>query len=435
MAIKGGRGRGKGPTQPKLPQIKLFRPISWYDGITLRSSTDYISHILFELGRWGLKVADIERHDRPPNTQTVLSDLLDWLADHPGEAYAKLVDWQALDFSHMRSRLERDRNTKPRIELTAHITKMNNLSVRWYPGGWREADYDWSANGRDSYNLIKQRKWTSQPDFHWFTGDEEPTFNSRSSNELMYIRGVGNLRPEPRESYGPYAAFNSDVVASLLICAVRSAYEGLIRQLEHSFEIDVLDMFDFVTREEVIEGDVFTREFPVDRVVSWSLEDTKQLRERQAQRAALKREEQARAELADVGVTHGFTLEQFATALTQATTKKVTGPAPSSEQINRNAAKYLRDGGFKVDAGDVRRLRGHLENYMTDILPEPLRPQSSPPPLVTRQAADILRFPSADDGGNRYRLYQSVSSQAFRIASETPSIWRASTTRAKSPIA
>jgi hypothetical protein len=205
-----------------------------------RPATEYVSHIIVELGRLGLEVHDIERHDRPPNTKMVLSDLLDWLDDHPGEAFAKLANWQALDFAHMRSRLERNWNAKPRIELSAHITKMKNLSVRWYPRGWRNADYNWAATDRDSFDLIKQRKWNTPPDFHSFAGDEEPTFDSRPANELMYIRGVGNLRPEPCESYGPYATYNRDVVDSLLICAVRAAYERLIKHLEHSFEVDVL---------------------------------------------------------------------------------------------------------------------------------------------------------------------------------------------------
>ena len=134
MATKGRRVGAKGPTRSAAPRIKLFRPMSWYDGIALRPLTEYVSHILVELGRLGLEVEHIERHDRPPNTKTVLSDLLDWLEDHPGEAFAKLVNWQALDFVQMRSRLERNWKAKPRIELSAHITKMNNLSVRWHPG-------------------------------------------------------------------------------------------------------------------------------------------------------------------------------------------------------------------------------------------------------------------------------------------------------------
>jgi hypothetical protein len=41
----------------------------------------------------------------------------------------------------MQSRLERG-FVKSRIEVSAHITKMNNLSVRWHPGGRRDTDVD-----------------------------------------------------------------------------------------------------------------------------------------------------------------------------------------------------------------------------------------------------------------------------------------------------
>jgi hypothetical protein len=45
-----------------------------------------------------------------------------------------------------------------------------------------------------------------------FRGDEDPFFNSLPTNELMISRGVGNLRPEPRDEYGSHATFNSDVL-------------------------------------------------------------------------------------------------------------------------------------------------------------------------------------------------------------------------------
>jgi hypothetical protein len=224
MAKASGRKGSRRTVQPPPPaRLKLFRPINWYGGVIAKSTSEYVSHVLRELGRLDLEIHEIERHDRPPNTKTVLSDLIDWLSEHPGEAFAKLVNWQALDFAQMQSRLEKDRSAKPRIEISAHITKMNNLSVRWYPGGWKHADFDWHRTDRNHFNLITHRKWREPPDFHWFVGDEDPTFDSRPSNELMYIRGVGNLRPEPRDSYGPYATFNSDAVDSILLCAVRAA--------------------------------------------------------------------------------------------------------------------------------------------------------------------------------------------------------------------
>ena len=90
--------------------MKLFRPISWHEGATARPVAEYISHLLMELGRLGLDIHDIERHDRPPDTKTVLSDLIDWLSDQPGEAFAKLFNWQTLDLSQLRSRFEQDRS-------------------------------------------------------------------------------------------------------------------------------------------------------------------------------------------------------------------------------------------------------------------------------------------------------------------------------------
>jgi hypothetical protein len=75
---------------PSPPGIKLFRPVGWFGGITVTSTTEYVSHLLRELGRLGLEIRDIERHDRPPHTKTVLSDLMHWLDEHPGPSFANL---------------------------------------------------------------------------------------------------------------------------------------------------------------------------------------------------------------------------------------------------------------------------------------------------------------------------------------------------------
>jgi hypothetical protein len=330
--------------------------------------------LLIELGRLGLGIYDIEDHSRPPNSKTVLSDLTEWLSDHPGEAFAKLVNWQALDFSQIQLRLKQNPSARPRIEVAAYITKMNNLSVRWHPGGWRKADIDWHRCDHNHFNLITHRKWMEAPDFHWFSGDEQPTLTSRPSNELMYIRGVGNLRPEPRDNYGAYAAFNADVVDSVLICAVRAAYERLIKQLECNFDVDVVTAFDFEIRDEIDEATPYSHKIPIRRVIAWSLEDTAELKIRREQRAAAERERRDRAELGRVTVTHGFTLEAFIEALQCASLRKATGPAPSSEHLNPKVAKALRSAGFNVNAADVRRIRQLIERYNPNILPMALRP-------------------------------------------------------------
>ena len=379
------------------PQLKLFRPVNWYSGAMIEPVGEHVSHILRGLGRLSLEVHDIERHDRPPNTKTVLSDLIGWLSDRPGEAFAKLFNRQTLDFAQVRSRLEKDRLAKPRIEVSAHITKMNNLSVRWHPGGWKLTDFDWHRTDHHYSNLITHRKWCEPPDFHWFVGLEDPTFDSRPSNEVMYIRGVGNLRPEPRESYGPYATYNADVVDSILICAVRSAYEGLIRQLQHSFEVDVVDAFDFVTQEEVDEADASPYRSSIRRVIAWSLEDAAELGARRERDAATERDKRDRAELANIAVSHGFSFEVLVAAVLRASSRKRAGPAPSGEHVDRNAAKHLRDAGFKVDAGDVRRIRQLIERYNPENLPEELRLASLAPSAAPLSPNNVVPL-HLDDG-------------------------------------
>jgi len=318
---------------------------------------------------------------------------MDWLSEQPGEAYAKLVDWQALDLPRLQARLQRDRSSKPRIELSAHITKMNNLSVRWHPKGWRNSVFDWHRSDHSHFNLITHRKWVEPPDFHWFTGDEEPTFDSRPSNELMYIRGVGNLRPEPRDTYGPYATFNSDVVDSILICAVRAAYEGLIENLKHTFDVEVIDSFDFVLRDEISGGDEWSLHSPIHRVVAWSLEDAAELQARHARDSSAEQERRDRTELADLHARYGFTAESFTNALAIASSKKQSGPKPSIEAINRNTAKALRGAGFKVDAADVRHIRQLFECYAPDALPPELRP-APPTPSDVPVDSNVMQFPS-----------------------------------------
>jgi hypothetical protein len=212
----------------------------------------------------------------------------------------------------------------------------------------------------------------------------------------MYIRGVGNLRPQPRDEYGPYATYNADVVDSVLICAVRSAYESLISQLEHSFEVDVVNAFDFITRDENDESDPSPYRSPIHRVAAWSLENAAELRVRREQVATAEQEKRDRAELVNFTATHGFTLDAFVAALVHSVTRKPAGPAPSGEHTNRNAAKGLRNAGFSVDAGDVRRIRRLIERYNPEILPEALRPAPSTLPAAPSLPDNIVRFPEGE---------------------------------------
>ncbi len=354
---------GGSSRQPPPAKLKLFKPMSWY---RQKSTSDYTTHLLLELGRLDLDIHDIEDHSRAPNRRSVLSDLLEWSVDQPAENFARLYDWSSVDSNNMGLRRDRDPQAKPRIEITAHLTKMNNLSVLWHPSGWRSSEINWDTEHRHHYNMITHRRWKSPPDFWWFHGDEEVSFDSRPTNELMFIRGVGHLRPEPSpDGYGPYAKYNRDVLDGLLVAAVRSAYEGLIERLRYSFEVDVFDEFDF----ELAEQSDFEDEsdsiggLAYRQIVGWRLEDAATLRADRAALAEIDRENRGRAEIANIETTYGCTIEKLISTLHAAATPKPGKPVPGDETINRNTAKVLRSEGGKIDAGDVRKLRVIIEDF------------------------------------------------------------------------
>lgn len=382
------RSQGRSGWGALPPGFKVFRPVSWHDGGP-NAPTEYLSHLLHELGRLGLEASDIERDDRPPNTKTVLSDLMGWLDGDKDAALAHLVNWRHLDLECMSDRVNRDRRAKPRIEISATITKMNNLSVCWHPGGWRESSIDWSVSG-ERRNLIELRRWAEPPDFWFFVGDEEPTFQGRATNELMYVRGVNNLKPEPREEYGPYATYNRDVVDSILICAVRSAYERLIEQLKESFDVTVMDAFDFVTRDERRDADPGLSDWPIKRVISWSLADAAELHTRRQQASLAEKERNERHALETVLATYGCSIEAVVETLVQAYSFRSRGRPVSPEGANRDAAKSLRAAGAKIDAGDIRRIRELIECYRPELLPATLREQPAIVPEASRPPSNVV---------------------------------------------
>jgi hypothetical protein len=382
--------RRKSSVSSHPPGFKIFRPLSWYES-RCASPTEYISHLLQELGRLNLDIREIERYERGPHTKQVLSDLLHWLNGGSNSAVANLFNWQHLDLERMIQRINKDRKAKPRIEISATITKMNNLSVCWHPGGWRDSSFDWRSSG-ERRNLIGCRRWAEPPDYLWFVGDEEPTFQGRATNELMFIRGVGNLDPEPCEQYGFYAAYNGDVVDSILICALRSAYECLVTRLEESFDVVVIDAFDFVTRDESHDGDTRIGDWSTKRVTGWSLEDAAELRDRREQAKQAEKEQRERGELDAVSSTYGCSIENIIEALSQAYSSRPRNRATSYEKANRDAAKSLGTSGAKITAGGIRRIRELIERHRPEAIPVSLRNEPPTPsaPQVNQTFSNVI---------------------------------------------
>lgn len=393
------RSHGRSDWGALPPRIKIFRPVSWHDGL-YNTPTEYLLHLLQELGRLGLKITDIEQHDRPPHTKTVLSDLMGWFDGDKDAAFANLINWRHLNLECMSARVNRDPAAKPRIEISATVSKMNNLSVCWHPGGWRESSINWSVSA-ERRNLIELRRWAERPDFRFFVGDEEPTFQGRATNELMYVRGVGTLKPEPREEYGPYATYNRDVVDSILICAVRSAYERLIAQLKETFDVTIMDAFDFVTRDERRDTDPRLSDLSINRVISWSLEDAALLCTRRQQATLAEKERKERHALQTVPTTYGCSVETVVEVLAQTYSSRPRSRLVSHEIANRETAKSLRASGVKIDAGDVRLIRELIERYRPELLPATLRGQPEVASEGSRPLSNIVILKPERNGQHR----------------------------------
>jgi hypothetical protein len=159
---------------------------------------EYLSDLLNEAGRLGFSLDELSRDK---SGRSVASELLKWHSSRDNAGFAQLYSWQNVDAKQMATRLAKDHHARPRIEVTARITKRDNLSVVWHPSGWKQPQHDWS-NVDEGSNVIAIRKEQNPSDFIWFQGDEKQYGQSRASNELMYIRGVGSLNPTPRDEYG-----------------------------------------------------------------------------------------------------------------------------------------------------------------------------------------------------------------------------------------
>jgi hypothetical protein len=181
--------------------------------------------------------------------------------------------WRRIELGWMDLEMlvERSRTTKtiakPRIEVSAEITTKQNLSVRWHPSGFHEAEHDGNRPMR-GYNVLDPNAFRETPDFRQFRGDESPSFESRPSNELMFIRGVGFLNPSPDRAN---VAHRRDIIDAMLICAVRATHEHLIGSLRQCFEVTARQQFQFQFRDEDEEFSKSTGWRSSPRVIGWSL--------------------------------------------------------------------------------------------------------------------------------------------------------------------
>lgn len=244
--------------------LKLIEPKPWYQHT---GASEYLTHVLTEMTRLGLY--DEWRYGT--HELSVLSELMRWFDDQPSQQLADLHRWEYFDLPKLLAQWkDHDRAPRPRIELSVEITLRHNLSVRWYPAGYRDSVPTWEGEIEGYSGDLRRRRFVEPPDFrHYVQGRLYASY--RPEHELMFIRDVGYLRPEWR---GRSAAGlgNVEVLHELLICAVRSAFDHFVTGLRRSYDVTLLD--DFVFEIEQVEeanryGPPSVRPF----VRGWGLED------------------------------------------------------------------------------------------------------------------------------------------------------------------
>ena len=336
---------------------------SW---LGLGTATHYVSHLLMEFGRLGVDPDKFPNYDLPHHSVSTLHDLMSWISYNPNEEFARLCDWKLLDLQQMKRRMEKNRHSKPRIEVGAYINQSRNLSVKWHPAGWGKASLP-TTGDYDALNKITHREWNELPDFHWFEGDEEPYFDKRASNELMYIRGVGYIDPRPNKDFLSKRKIDFFEVDAILISAVRAAYEGLLSQLGLWFEVDAVTAFDFTVCQNDASSGSSEGHFSINRVVDWTLEDASTLDKRRRIEAELMRSGRERHEIENLEGIYGFSVEQFALVARSAIVKnREKGPVNMIE-VDRRIAKDLRAAGISIKSPVVSTVRKMIIKHRADM--------------------------------------------------------------------
>lgn len=304
-----------------------FRRKPWYE---FEAPSYYIKHYYLEIGRLGI-MEDEHFYRSRYNLTDDLDAFFDGETDN-SEAREALYNLSPLNFDLLKSRGETgyrcalgNEFAKPRIDLIPYITTKGNLSVCWRPTDWG-----------NPYG--KECDWQ-----YWFSMVERSF--KRPIDELMFIRGVNLLRPDPKTDYGPLLKYNKPALDSILICAVRAAFNRLVYQLSEFFEVRKINDFDFIldeSEDEDIRGSV----------INWNLNNVKD-----------REDEQESEWLENFEDAYGISLEIFLDLYANCLRKKRTGPKRLEVNKVKYASKDMKENGYrKMTEGVVKSIVDRLKS-------------------------------------------------------------------------
>jgi hypothetical protein len=253
-----------------------------------------------------------------------------WCLREPFHEYAisHLHDWWDYDQARLLNRRGRADRAKPRIVLNAFITKPGNLSLEWTP------------------DTIAGSDWTS---FHRLSGYGP----YRPSNELMFIREVRKLNPNPKpeDFYGP---LHDRLVDAHLLACVGAALNEIERRLAISFELRWTSKFVLVWEPD--KKGAWTPRPDGHPLLGWQIEDVAaQVRRKEASELATLLEITQRDAAGFVSllieIEPGLTLENL-----------------RSDAAHVRLQKKLRQHGIAITPAPLARLVKLLEDQHAELL-------------------------------------------------------------------
>lgn len=252
----------------------------------------------------------------------------------------------------------------PRVDLAVFITSKGSLAVEWCPSGM---EFDSLTPNCDWL------RWRADKHRHM-------AFDSRPSNELLFIYGVQSLT---RHFPGFYNAkwHNPDriMVDAILLQGIAATVEELKSRLKYSFDVRMIT--DVFTEWEEVECSSWP-DGKADVLASWKIENVaernKRIEAAEAERTRIKQLQ----DIEQFEEVFGCPLEVFVKVVNEPDAKKATGPAPLPHTKSDRISRQLKKNGYaKMTLSTVEHCRTILERHRPDLLP--------PPPKPAEQATDL----------------------------------------------
>lgn len=215
------------------------------------SRQDCLELIYRSLERNGLATTAV-----PERQRRLLEDLSDPFDE---AALGQMFDLSTLNLAFLESRASsayRVAHAKPRIDIFLEITSKDNLRMEWFPRGWEGR----SEDGSTDCDFI-----------HWSRlQNRTMAFDSRPSNELMFLHGVGDAILSAGRKSPELKGFIP--LDHILLRASSAAVRELKERLAYAFHVRM--------RADVVErwsGDGFRTHGRTD-LIEWNVRDSERIR-------------------------------------------------------------------------------------------------------------------------------------------------------------